>query len=46
MKLFAVNLLTETLGREKFLKIDPRDVEFFTKTIVYVIQREIDLANN
>lgn len=46
MKLFAVNLLAESLGRDRFLKVDPRDTEFFTKTLVYVIQREIDLASN
>jgi len=46
MKIFAVNLLSELLGRAAFLALDPRDLEFFSKTLVYVIQREIDLASN
>jgi hypothetical protein len=57
MKLFAYNLLSETLGRQQFLNIDPRDAEckfdllnlpfiVFTKTLVYLIQREIDLASH
>ncbi len=27
MKIFAVNLLADTLSRSQFIKIDPRDIE-------------------
>lgn len=46
MKLFAVNLLAERLDRPTFTAIDPRDVEYFTKTLCYIIQREIDIVSH
>lgn len=45
MKFFAANLLADAFGRQ-FGALDPREVEFFTNNLSYVILRELDLARH
>lgn len=46
MKMFAINFLSDTLGRNAFANIEPFHVIAFANFIAYVINREIDLSDH